>query len=296
MRCTKPVRIIKNQSTSAGVLVPCGKCHACRKQKAQEWSLRILHELEEFNDSIFVTLTYMDSHLPPSGSLRRQDLQKFYKRLRKNIQSDSLDLPIKYFACGEYGSKNNRPHYHSIIFGLSLGDDHKRLIMDNWTFCDWDNPVIKKESFGLAEPASIRYVSQYIDKKITGEAGFIEYDLSGREAPFRLSSQGIGKRYADRNIDNLQENLSFRHGGIEHQLPRYYLNRIGMDGKKMGTIAKEKDCEIVEHYTGIYASSDDFYQFATVEEVLTYDTLLKNAKRQHEANLEAKVKLRKSIL
>ena len=58
---------------------------ACRIQKRKEWSLRILHEAEEYNDNIFITLTYDDNHIPDSESLRKTDLQKFYKRLRRDL-------------------------------------------------------------------------------------------------------------------------------------------------------------------------------------------------------------------
>ena len=48
--------------------------------------------------------------------LKKSDFQKFIKRLRK-------DYDIKYFACGEYGDKTLRPHFHAILFGVNFSDD-----------------------------------------------------------------------------------------------------------------------------------------------------------------------------
>ena len=102
--------------------VPCGKCPDCRADLAREWSNRCLLELED-NDNIgcFVTLTYNDFNLPiddDGPTLRKRDFQLFMKRLRFHFQNSR----IRFFACGEYGSRTHRPHYHVILFGLGLQD------------------------------------------------------------------------------------------------------------------------------------------------------------------------------
>ena len=58
MQCINPVRLFKNlspQDYPDGLLVPCGKCIACRISKRREWSIRMLHELEDHQKSVFVT-------------------------------------------------------------------------------------------------------------------------------------------------------------------------------------------------------------------------------------------------
>ena len=47
--------------------------------------------------------------------LSKEDLQKFLKRLRFQI-SKLFDEEIRYFACGEYGPKTFRPHYHILLY------------------------------------------------------------------------------------------------------------------------------------------------------------------------------------
>lgn len=42
-------------------LIPCGKCMACRINKAEEWSTRCALELLDHEHACFLTLTYDDS-------------------------------------------------------------------------------------------------------------------------------------------------------------------------------------------------------------------------------------------
>lgn len=47
--------------------------------------------------------------------LCKEDLQKFIKRLRFQIFK-TFGVEIRYFACGEYGPKHFRPHYHILLY------------------------------------------------------------------------------------------------------------------------------------------------------------------------------------
>ncbi|ACZ33198.1 conserved hypothetical protein [Chlamydia pneumoniae LPCoLN] len=94
------------------VLMPCLKCRFCRTQHAKVWSYRCVHEASLYEKNCFLTLTYDDKHLPQYGSLVKLHLQLFLKRLRDRISPHK----IRYFGCGEYGTKLQRPHYHLLIF------------------------------------------------------------------------------------------------------------------------------------------------------------------------------------
>ncbi len=90
---------------------------ACRLNKQNEWTSRILQEASTTPfRSWFLTLTYDDDQLPRSKSgeptLRKKDVQNWLKRIRKTA-------PVRYFAVGEYGDITNRPHYHVAIFPAS---------------------------------------------------------------------------------------------------------------------------------------------------------------------------------
>lgn len=216
MQCVKPITI-------RGATYPCGKCIACRIAKAREWSVRLMHELPYWSESVFLTLTYSDDYLPENRSLRKTDLQKFFKRLRKRI----FPRKIKYFACGEYGEHTARPHYHAIIFGLGRDKMSREFIMDSWTFCDWSNFRVDK-TFGSVTYDSCRYVSDYIFKKYDKVKADEEYTSKGLEIPFKVCSQGLGLRYCLEDTENLSSNFFVSVRGHKMALPRYYVNKLGL--------------------------------------------------------------------
>lgn len=96
--------------------VPCGSCVGCRLERARQWALRCMHESSLHDVNSFVTLTYSNEHLEPGASLRPRDFTLFMKRLRKK-RGD-----VRYFQCGEYGSKSGRPHHHALLFGVGFSD------------------------------------------------------------------------------------------------------------------------------------------------------------------------------
>ena len=294
MQCIRPVRLFKNLSPQEfpdGLLVPCGQCIACRISKRREWTIRMLHELEDHKESVFVTLTYSDNYLPENKSLKKEDLQKFMKRLRKSLEPTGRK--IRYFACGEYGDQTERPHYHLILFGLGLSNEDRTYIMDAWPYCDWSNSHIRNKSFGLVEPDSIRYVAQYIDKKFTGDKANAEYTEKGRQPCFRCLSLGIGKIGVIKNREQIIQSKKLTLNGIPMQLPRYYINRLGIPTDSLREKSIEKDLHIVEHYTGVSEiTRDDYYRFASVDEVLELENAIKSAKNQNEKNLIAKSNLK----
>ena len=123
----------KDQLRESLMLLPCGQCIGCRLERSRQWAVRCMHEASLPADNCFVTLTFSDDNLPKDGSLQKSDLQKFFKRLRRYLESDDcrVDFPdlferkISYYACGEYGEKFSRPHYHVCIFNLDFPDKRK---------------------------------------------------------------------------------------------------------------------------------------------------------------------------
>lgn len=127
--------------------LPCGSCRHCRKQKALDWSKRLVHEMIDHDKCMFLTLTYSPESIPDNASLRKDHLQSFFKRLRHHGK-------LKHYSVGEYGDKYQRPHYHSILYGYDMHD----LDLLKTT---WGHGHIKG---GLVEAKSINYVTQYVQK------------------------------------------------------------------------------------------------------------------------------------
>ena len=102
--------------------IPCGKCMECRLSYSKQWANRMMLEAQDHSSSYFLTLTYDDDHVHSNEfgllTLYKKDIQDFFKRLRRRIEPDT----IRFFACGEYGEHTFRPHYHAIVFGLTLDD------------------------------------------------------------------------------------------------------------------------------------------------------------------------------
>jgi len=229
MQCYRPIEIFGGKTSSGnwrigtGMTVPCGKCMGCKKQRARDWSIRLFHEMIEHKRSCFITLTYNDDNYPSDGSVSKRELQLFFKRLRKYYE----ERKIKYFACGEYGERSERAHYHAIIFGIGGIKDLKlyaaskkngkdtfasRTIEELWSL---GNNVV-----GSVDIKSINYVVGYIRKKL----GTKEY--TDREPPFQLQSQGLGLAYAERNKERI-ETLNLTFNGEKVTVPRYYLKKLG---------------------------------------------------------------------
>jgi len=275
---------------------------ACRVQKRREWTLRNLHELQDYKDkSLFVTLTYKsicqvctakENGFPPVlPSLRKRDLQLFLKRIRKAISPTK----IRYYACGEYGDKTKRLHYHLIIYGM--GWEHRQTIMDNWTYTDWTVEDIQKGSFGFVEPDSIRYVAQYIDSKLTGEDAMWQYTVMNREPVFKLQSQGIGKKWALENQDKvISDMFCSDHKGHKQSIPRYYLKKYDLDQKTARKFRQEQiknnkisQGETLAKYTNLHATEDGFYKSNVKNDIkIKYYNEKNKALEQHSKNLVAK--------
>lgn len=110
--------------------VPCRRCPGCRLDYSRDWANRMLLEFQHTKKAVFVTLTYNNEHVPFSDSgfmtLSKRDCQLFMKRLRKYFSCTE----IRFFLGGEYGPLHNRPHYHAILFGLSLADMGNLAVRD----------------------------------------------------------------------------------------------------------------------------------------------------------------------
>lgn len=287
MRCLKPVRITKNLDIIKfpyGLEIPCGQCMNCRIQKREEWCMRILHESESWGDKLlFLTLTYDDAHLPENSSLKKSDLQKFIKRLRKR-----LNRPLKYFACGEYGEESGRPHYHCLIFGIDYLDLVDRMIIkDCWKMCDWS--MLGTKPFGDVNRSSIRYTVSYIEKEITGE--FQKYAYEKVEIPFRLVSKGIGRKFAERNKENFEKQKTISINGIKRAIPRYYTDVTGIERTILQEYAQENELNVVDSIIGDRISRDDLYLTKSKEEVIRVDDAIRESNIQHDRNLKARIEI-----
>lgn len=165
-----------------------------------------MHENQCHDQSSFVTLTYANA----PEKLSKPDLQLFIKRLREHAP-----VPIRYFACGEYGTLTRRPHYHLLLYGTDFLNTRTYAIDEEL----YGSPLLDKAwghgiaSIGRVTPQSIAYVCGYVSKKI------------GDPDTFNLMSTrpGIGHNWLKRHKDNLRRNGHTTLDGRELPIPRKYL-------------------------------------------------------------------------
>lgn len=285
------------------IMVPCGKCTACRIKRATEWKFRLLAELPYWNyNAVFLTLTYDDEHLPLDRGLQVEDLKKFWKRLRKDLVNDGryhLDknnkkvADLKYYACGEYGDTTLRPHYHAIVYGLDYCENDRQLVIDNWQLCDslrFKKSSGNEKGFAPVSADDIGYVTGYIQKKLSGNMADEVY--GDRKPPFSVSSRGLGLRWAEDNAERLQSGVLTMNGN-KITIPRYYIKKLGIDQfsenyqKRLHAM-----CDFIiqtcgQSFNRFLIDALGSGRFDLIE--TKYHRLLENSNAQLELNLKAKM-------
>lgn len=164
-----------------------------------------MHEAKLHEKSCFLTLTYDDEHLPENRSLNPSHLTTFIKDLRARCSYYGKGK-IKYFACGEYGEKKERPHYHLALFGPFdvFSEDKGRIVQEparsgdrQFTHSDiqavWQYGIHR---FSALTFESAAYVARYLLKKVTGDDAPNHY--GDRVPEFQRSSNGLGKGHFEK--------------------------------------------------------------------------------------------------
>lgn len=289
-RCISPITL-RNE----GISVPCGKCHPCKATRASGWSFRLLKEAESSDSAFFVTLTYDLPILSNNKfmTLVKKDLQNFFKKLRhahekiaSTARTDATPLPlrrggsdvyripkIKYYACGEYGTKSKRPHYHIILLnadiktliGEKYGTQYEigNIILDGATpyECDsWRNgeDLIGHITVGTLTAASVGYTLKYITKGRTVPL----HRRDDREPEFSLMSKKIGAKYLNDNMkhwhhaDRNNRMFCTTQDGTKIAMPRYFKEKIYTKYQRE-KIAKHMENKDIQAYQQLPESEKD---------------------------------------
>lgn len=244
--------------------LPCGRCVGCLRDKSRDWSVRLVHESRTAGDSICVTLTYDEEHLPPGGSLRRADFTRFMHRLRKQLFRKH-GLRVRFFAIGEYGGAGARPHYHVVLFGWMPGDarEWSKSRGGNTEFVSaelseaWGCGFVTFQPFS---PAAANYVAGYVtDKPAAVSRGRRGERLSRivdpdsgevvglRESEFMVMSRrpGIGAEWLSRYGDSVRDSdFVMGAAGSRGRVPAFYdrvlarSDALEVDERKAARVAR----------------------------------------------------------
>lgn len=189
-------------------------------------------------------------------TLKKRHAQLFLKRLRKDVNSRrGLQGKIRYYMCGEYGEKLERPHYHLALFGEDFREDRYLWRVDK------DKPIYRSPTLerlwphgnseiGALETESAAYIASYVTKKVTGDLAHHHYrrtDENGNDywltPEFSLMSRrpGIGKAWFDQYHRDVYPHDYVVLKGQKQKPPRYYdelLKKLDPDG--LTTIREER--------------------------------------------------------
>lgn len=193
--------------------------------------MRCVHEAQLHRHNSFITLTYNEDKLPIHGSLRKDDLQKFFKRLRHHRGA------FRYYACGEYGDRTNRAHYHACIFGLDFHDRTPfRKIGDHTLYLSQELTEIwghGNTSVGELSYETAAYTARYVTKKLSkGQSRYNRLDSETGELiplvqPFAIMSlrPAIAKQWLvqnHRDIYSHEKDFIVMRGGKKLKPTKYY--------------------------------------------------------------------------
>lgn len=265
------------------VQIPCRKCLGCREAYARQWAIRAQLEAVYFpNSSWFVTLTYDDANLPWAfdgfslPTLRKRDWQLFMKRLRK-----AFGVGIRFLACGEYGEKTGRPHYHAVLFGVDFSDlrpfrnkgSNLYYTSDKMArLWPYGQHLIARYEFHTGA-----YVAKYLKK--TGESDDAEVD-DPREKTFLLASRNpaLGKRYFDEHMEEILETDKIcLPGGFVSNPPIYFDYLLNRDHRALSLDVKARRRFLASLNVGFDDTSDlDLYTYLRrLEEIKTAEKKLR---------------------
>lgn len=224
------------QLPDSRILVPCGHCSACRRQKALTWRGRLLREYDDFcenggyrTDGIvntapvyFVTLTVSNKWRPLVEDSPSKIMRWFFENLRfltKDKKSLRHWFIVEY---GDYVKHTGRIHFHGLFFGLnglSFSD-----IRRAWLFGR------RVDISRVRSRACMTYVTKYVTK---GNAHALVYARTGRFPHLSkiYSSPALGTTlYSDRESDIVRSAqsagpITVSYKNFSYSVPYYYISK-----------------------------------------------------------------------
>jgi hypothetical protein len=203
------------------VPVGCQKCMECKRQKANQWKVRLSEDIRKNKNAWFVTYTFSDQELNKlekevkkltgynrDNEVCRIAIRRYTERWRKKYKKT-----LRHWLVTEIGGTNTeRIHIHGIVW-----TKHKEDITAIWKYGGvYIGQYVSEQT--------INYIVKYVNKV---DAKHKEYNSK------IFTSQGIGREYIERKDS---ERNKYKKGetietyktrqGTELGLPIYYRNKI----------------------------------------------------------------------
>jgi hypothetical protein len=249
------------------------------------WKNRYKKEQDPVTKKWKVVKRWKERVYSSKPTLNNVDLQKYIKRIRiehdrflKRNSTEKLKLTskkVRYFACGEYGAKGDRPHYHILLFNYDISN--LAPLENKWS----------KMGFVDIKPVNgnrIMYTAKYMMKPWSKS--------DDRQRPFSTMSKKpiIGHSYLEKygvhHIENeVIETADIQ--GNQRRLPKAYLRRLFTNKEDRKELclksysdyqdakAKKYKQKLEEHFNG-----DSFEYAQSIEEDLKRRLLIINNSEQ----------------
>lgn len=219
---------IMNDKRIGYVAVGCGKCIECMKQKKNAWQVRMLEELKDNKNGVFVTMTFSNESI--------LELLKDVKfnNTKKDIENETVTLGVRRFL-----ERWRKLHKKSVRHWLvtELGHEgFERIHIHGIIWTDYSKDIERIWKYGhvwigdYVNEKTINYIVKYINKIDEKHKGYV---------PKVLCSKGIGSGYMNRfnsnkNIYNGKETKEFykTSNGEKMALPKYYRNKMYSDDQR----------------------------------------------------------------
>ncbi len=236
-------RRLENSVFGAEIELPCGSCEGCRSVRIKNWAIRGYHEsltntrLTSYGPVIngcFVTLTYDEDNVPSDYSLRLADWKSFCKKLRRDVGK------FRFLACGEYGPKGQRPHFHACIYGIDFHEDREICATSTAKkdSVEWTSNTLSrtwKRGFCTLGPlsfATASYTAGYVMKKLSGAQHLQTNAIYGadsrpillRKQEFNVMSKnpGLGAKWFEKYWSDVYPEDCVHIEGKTYRPPSYY--------------------------------------------------------------------------
>ncbi|QRV61971.1 putative VP4 [Microvirus sp.] len=252
------------------VPVGCGNCIECRKQKANEWRVRLFEELKITKHAYFITLTFEPSELEKlctkyqlkeSNAVAGKAVRMFLERIRKEYKKS-----VKHWLITELGQSNTeRIHLHGILF-------LEYVINNEWLERFWKYG--KCDTGQWCNGQTINYIIKYVYKLDLKHKGFV---------PQIFCSAGLGKNY----ITNFAKEKHKYRGkqtrdyytlpnGGKTALPIYYRNKLFTEQERELLWLNRIDAD-VRYVRGIKIAN----VMAKMENLRRFNDILETAQKEN---------------
>ena len=276
--CTNPQKIIVNNEE---VTVKCGKCATCRKQKAQEWAIKLINERKYYKKACFITLTFDNRILgnkkskavakygaKPGFVLKTDYSMEYFKKFIKRLRKKYKDKYIAYFHVAEYGEKTHRPHHHAIIYGINFDEDRKEGALSKTGHTQYISKTLNDLWAAGActvqdcNSNNIIYIAQYSIKK------FKQNEEKQYKAKMTFSNRvKMNVKFIRKYPESILKGYLKDEDGKMYKIPKSYLENLKNDDvKKNQEIYRQYEENIME-YIGNHSNNDLIMKERKKEEI-----------------------------